>query len=67
MRGQKPKLKRVPRTIQKMLPDYFVLPYDGFFRLRAVFQRSLPTTKAWTLSTDFQNNVSAALEREKTK
>ena len=67
MREQKHKPKRVLRPVQKMLPDYFALPYDGFIRLRTVFQRALPTTKAWTLSTDFQNNVSAALERETKK
>jgi hypothetical protein len=66
MRTIKPKPKRVQRAVQHMLPDFNLLPYDGYIRLRSAFTRSLATTKAWTLSTDFQNNVNAALEREKT-
>lgn len=67
MREQRiPKHKRVQRNVQRMLPDFKMLPYEGYNRLVTVFKRSRVSTKTWTLSTDFQNNVSAALEREKT-
>ena len=62
-----PKPKRVWRNVQRMVPDFRMLPYEGYNRLVSVFKRTRATTKAWTLSTDFQNNVNAALEREKTK
>lgn len=68
MREQRiPKPKRVWRNVQHMVPDFRMLPYEGYNRLVNVFKRTRATTKAWTLSTDFQNNVNAALEREKTK
>ena len=68
MREQRiPKQKRAQRNVQRMLPDFSVLPYEGYNRLVNVFKRSRVSTRTWTLSTDFQNNVNAALEREKTK
>lgn len=66
MRDSKPKQPiKAQRHVQRMLPDFVYLPLDGFNRLRKTFTAALPTTKAWTLSRDFQTNVEAALEREK--
>lgn len=68
MRNSKPiKPTKAQRHIQRMIPDFVYLPLDGFNRLRKTFTAALPTTKAWTLSRDFQMNVDAALEREQTK
>lgn len=40
-------------------------PARSFYRMRNAFNRALPTTKRWAMAVDFQNNVNAALEREK--
>ena len=41
------------------------VPWDGMNKLRGAFIKALPMTKRWAMSVDFQNNVSAALAREK--
>ena len=66
MRTQKSKPTRAIRNVQKMMPDFAYLPFDGFQRLRSTFTKSLNTTKQWTLARDYQMNVDEALEREKT-
>jgi hypothetical protein len=39
--------------------------YGSLGRMHSSFSRALPATKRWAMAVDFENNVKAALEREK--
>ena len=68
MRGIHKKTRRgTQRHWQLMLSTftYDEIPLEGLKRFMRAFNASLPTTKRWAMSSDFQNNVNAALEREK--
>lgn len=62
----KPKPK-VQHHYQHMIPyvEQGKIPWLGLAKLINAFGKSLPTTKRWAMGVDFDNNVKAALEREK--
>ncbi len=68
MRGVRHKpQQQEKRIVQRMLPGRPWIPVPGYSKLHSCVSRSMTATKNWGLSTDFKNNVAAALEREKQK
>ena len=65
-RHNKPK-PRVQHHYQHMIPYVAIdrVLWSGLTRCLNAFNKSLPATKRWAMGVDFDNNVAAALEREK--